>query len=68
MTGDTYSARISRRDGRALYMSAEYPTREDAARDAFAARPKAKECSTARQSYFDIRWHRRDQIEEGEPC
>ncbi len=60
----TYTARISARSGRAVYTSPKYATREEAARDAFTARPKATECSTARQHSFDIRFHRRDQIME----
>jgi len=62
MIGDTYTARVSSRSGRALYTSPDYPTREQAACDAFLARPTANECSTARQHSFDIRSHRRDDI------
>jgi hypothetical protein len=56
-----YVARISASDGRKLYQSAEYPTREAAALAAFAARPYAKRCTTGYGvgGNFDIREHRR---------
>jgi hypothetical protein len=66
-----YVARISDRDGRPLYRSPAMASREEAAADAFAARPKARECSTGkaiemdgtwRETHFDIRFHRRNEI------
>lgn len=63
-----YIARVSAINGRKLYDTQCFDTREGAARAAFKARPKAKSCSTARavwveslrewKSYgMDIQWH-----------
>lgn len=58
----TYTARVSDREGRKLYESKPYPTREEAARDAFAARPKARTCSTCYGIGLDIRWHKKEEF------
>lgn len=62
MTTITYTARVSRRDGRKVYETIPFTSREEAARVAFAVRPTAKTCSTCRGIGCDIRWHRREEI------
>jgi hypothetical protein len=66
-----YIARVSSpKNGKALYQTAPYPTREEAAAVAYRARPRAKGCSTSRaywdtklvwwlDAHSDIRWHNR---------
>ena len=58
-----YTGRISARDGRALFTTDHFASREDAARAAFLARPSHNKCSTARNDSFDVRWHRRDEFD-----
>ena len=68
---DRYIARVTRRDGRKVYETIPFATREEAASVAFAVRPSAKSCSTSRASLvdgrwqdfgFDTRWHDRGRI------
>jgi hypothetical protein len=66
-----YVARISDKQGRCLYRSTQlFESRDEAAADAFNARPKARDCSTSRGVYVngrgvvdyhnDIRWHTKE--------
>lgn len=76
MTDIRYIARISDRNGKRLYTSDIHYTREDAAREAFAARPNTTRCSTSRATQmgigdwrdygFDIRWITRYDLERAE--
>ena len=57
-----YIAIVTGKDGRRLYQSAPHETREAAKAEAFAARPRARRCSTGHGfgGSFGIRWHDRD--------
>ena len=55
-----YTARVSDKQGRKLYESKPYETREAAIADAFEARATAKECSSCYGIGFDLRWHKRE--------
>jgi 3'-phosphoadenosine 5'-phosphosulfate sulfotransferase (PAPS reductase)/FAD synthetase len=59
-----YIAIVVGKDGRRLYQSTPHETREAAKVEAFAARPKARRCSTGCGfgGSFNIRWHDRQWI------
>lgn len=62
---DRYIATVADARGRDLYVTAPFQTREAAAAVAFAAKPRARKCSTCRvtpsgqRAHLDIRWHER---------
>jgi len=63
MAKTEYFAEVrSGKDGRLLHKTEGYPTREEAARAAFEARPSAQVCITFRGYGLDIRTHRRDEV------
>ena len=64
-------ARVSDKQGRKLYETTAYDTREAAIADAFKARPNARTCSTSHAALIggewwatgmDIRWHDRREL------
>ena len=59
-----YEAHITDKAGRVLYQSALHESRDAAAREAFAARPNARTCSTGTGAHgcLSIRWHNRQDI------
>jgi hypothetical protein len=62
MTDRLYTGHVCDKQGRVLFTSHAYPTRDECVSVCFAARPKAKTCCTGYgyNGTFDIRWHRRD--------
>ena len=53
-----FAAIITERNGRRLYESRIYPSRAEAAREAFNAKPRANHCSTSRaHRQGDGSWH-----------
>ncbi len=53
-----FAATVAGRDGRTLYESTIYPSRAEAAHDAFSTKPRANHCSTSRaHRQSDGSWH-----------
>lgn len=72
-----FFASIRSKAGRILFASQAHASREDAARECFAARPKAHEASTSRAGFIngeyrdcgsDIQWILRRNVMTAQPC
>jgi hypothetical protein len=62
-----YVARVSTKAGRNMHTTGAHPSREEAAKAAFSAKPNALKVSTSiahngGESHRDIRWHDHDEI------